>query len=167
MTPAPAWQLQLSANAAFREDLLNRAEAGMPVYAECGGLLYLCRSITGFDGSVHPMVGLIPSAAVMAHKRRRLGYAEAEAAADSILLRRGETLRGHLFHWSDVGLPPERAAYRLTDPDVAAEGFIGGPEGNILASYLHLHFGTHPSAAGEFIKSCATWSSRFWAVMMW
>ncbi len=148
----------LSANTAFREDLLNRAEAGMPVYAECGGLLYLCRSITGFDGIVHPMVGSIPAAAVMASKRRRLGYAEAEAAADSILLRRGETVRGHLFHWSDVGLPPERAAYRLTDPDAAAEGFIGGPDGNILASYLHLHFGTRPSIAGEFIENCAAWS---------
>jgi len=148
----------LAANAAFREDLFARAQAGMPVYAECGGLLYLSQSITGFDGAVHPMAGLIPAAAVMAKKRRRLGYAEAEATADSIILRRGETVRGHLFHWSDVDLPPENAAYRLTDPAIEPEGFIGGPRGNVLASYLHLHFGTRPTIADEFVKNCAAWS---------
>lgn len=152
---------KLVANTAFREDLLTRAEAGMPVYAECGGLLYLCRSITDFDGCLHQMVGLIPSAAVMTNRRRRLGYAEAEAVTDSILLRQGETVRGHLFHWSDVPLPPGCSAYRLTDPAEGpeGEGFIGGPTGNLLASYLHLHFGTRPSTAEKFIENCAAWSA--------
>jgi cobyrinic acid a,c-diamide synthase len=151
---------KLSANTAFREDLSKRAAAGMPVYAECGGLLYLCRSITDFDGKCHPMAGSIPAAAVMGNKRRRLGYAEAEATTDSILLKQGETVRGHLFHWSDVGLPPERAAYQLTDPADGPEGFIGGSANNILASYLHLHFGTRPQTAENFVKNCATWAQK-------
>ena len=84
----------------------------------------------------------------------------AGAATDSILLKQGETVRGHLFHWSDVDLPPAHTAYQLTDPADGPEGFIGGPAANILASYLHLHFGTRPQAAENFVKNCAAWAQK-------
>ena len=150
----------LSANTTFIRDLNQRAAAGMPVYAECGGLIYLCRGIKDFEGRYHPMAGMIPADAVMQGQRRRLGYATARAARDSILLARGETVRGHLFHWSDVGLPAASAAYNLTEPEAGPEGYVGGPAGNLLASYLHLHFATRPSTVSRFIAACRAWSQN-------
>ena len=116
---------RLSANTTLLRDLRERVAAGMPVYAECGGLIYLCRSITDFAGASHPMTGLIPADAVMQGKRRRLSYATARAARDSVLLAHGETVRGHLFHWSDVALPAGRAAYQVTAPEAGPEGRPG------------------------------------------
>ena len=151
---------ELEANTGFKRALVEAAEAGMPIYAECGGLMYISQGIINFEGNKHAMVGLVPGWAVMQKKRARMGYAVAEALQDSILTRRGERLRGHLFHWSNLPEPTERVAYRILEPKEQLEGFVLGPESNILGSYLHLHFGSELSLAKRFIESCARWSKR-------
>ena len=148
---------ELEVNSGFKRALVEAAEAGMPIYAECGGLMYISQGIIDFEGNKHAMVGLVPGWAEMQKKRARMGYAVAETLQNSILARRGERLRGHLFHWSKLPGLTERAAYRILEPEEQLEGFILGPESNILASYLHLHFGSKSSLAKRFVKSCAQW----------
>jgi cobyrinic acid a,c-diamide synthase len=151
---------ELEANSGFRRALVEAAEAGMPIYAECGGLMYISQGIIDFEGSKHAMVGLVPGWAVMQKKRTRIGYAVAETLQSSILAPKGERLCGHLFHWSKLPVLSERAAYRIIEPEEQLEGFILGPESNILASYLHLHFGSKSSLAKRFVESCAQWANR-------
>jgi cobyrinic acid a,c-diamide synthase len=142
---------QLSANAKMRQALHQAHERGMPMYAECGGLMYLTETITDLEGREHPMVGLLPGRSRMTGQLR-LGYRLARAAGDSWLLESGETVRGHEFHysaWEDRpdDLPP---AYYLLPLDGRGEPRPEGARlGNLWASYVHLHFWGKP----ELIKS--------------
>jgi cobyrinic acid a,c-diamide synthase len=149
---------RLSANHSFLDDLRKKAAGGMPVYAECGGMMYLSGGISDSDGREHDLAGLIPARAKMLAKRARLGYTVAAAARDSILLKCGDEVRGHLFHWSEIPPLPERAAYHLTSANGQPEGFVLGDRDNILASYLHLHFAAPTSLADNFIDACRRWS---------
>jgi cobyrinic acid a,c-diamide synthase len=148
---------QLEANTRMKRALCAAADEGMPIYAECGGLMYLSQGIIDFGGNKYEMVGLLPGWAAMQNRMVRMGYAEAETLRDSILAKRGARLRGHLFHWSKMPQPGARAAYRILDTEKHLEGFIDGPEANILGSYFHLHFGADPSLARRFVASCAEW----------
>ena len=146
---------ELSANTALKDDLARLANDGRPIYAECGGLMYLSQGIVDFDEHRFPMAGLVPGWSKMQKKRQRLGYATAEAVQDSVIAARGQKLRGHAFHWSNLPEPTaEQAAYRILEPAEHLEGFVAGPKANILASYLHLHFGSEPALARRFIESC-------------
>jgi len=119
--------------------------------------MYLSQGITDFGEHRFPMVGLVPGWSKMQKKRQRLGYTTAEAVKDSVIATRGQKLRGHAFHWSNLPEPTaEQAAYRILEPAGQLEGFVAGPKANILASYLHLHFGSEPALARRFIESCSS-----------
>jgi cobyrinic acid a,c-diamide synthase len=148
---------ELSANSAFRQSVTQAASAGMPIYGECGGLMYLSEGIVDFDGDRHPMVGLIEGWSAMQRKRVRMGYAVAETLQETILAPQGYKVRGHEFHWSEMAEPEEGTAYRVEGPPERREGFVRGPRGNILGSYLHLHFGADVTLAQRFIQRCALW----------
>jgi cobyrinic acid a,c-diamide synthase len=147
---------QLSANRAIHQALQNAHRQGLPMYAECGGLMYLTESITDLEGQSHPMVGLLPGRSVMTRRRLTLGYRLAQAAGDSWLLSTGETVRGHEFHystWQDrpANLPP---AYCLLPRTGHGESQPEGANvGNLWASYVHLHFWGKPELAHRFVKS--------------
>jgi len=148
---------QLEANTKMKEALRTAANEGMPIYGECGGLMYLSQGIIDFESNKYKMIGLLPGWAAMQNRRVRIGYAEAETLRDSILAKQGTKLRGHLFHWSRMPYPTARAAYKILDTEEQLEGFISGPRANILGAYFHLHFGTAPSLARQFVASCAKW----------
>ncbi|MBI2939366.1 MAG: cobyrinate a,c-diamide synthase, partial [Chloroflexi bacterium] len=145
---------ELAANEAMVAAVRAAAASGMPIYAECGGLMYLSAGIVDFDGTRHPMVGLVPAWSAMARRRLTLGYRELRARLDTPVLRRGETARGHEFHWSvlETPLPSEDAAYEVVAAPVPHEGYV---RGNLLASYCHLHFGSNPSLAPNFVAAAA------------
>lgn len=144
---------RLSANAAMRRAVREFAASGRPVYAECGGLMYLGESLVDQDGREHPMVGLIPVRSVM-RDRPVLGYREAEALADTPIARRGWTVRAHEFHFSVAEGDAERPAYRRVG-GAETEGRIAGPRGNVLASYLHVHFASDPRLAQRLVSLAA------------
>jgi cobyrinic acid a,c-diamide synthase len=123
----------------------------LPVYAECGGLMYLCRSLADPEGRCHEMVGLVPARAVLRGRRVTLGYVEARARGEGPVLAAGEVARGHEFHLSvlEEPLPTEYAAYELADG--RAEGFL---RDNLLASYVHLHFASNPCLAPNLVAAC-------------
>jgi cobyrinic acid a,c-diamide synthase len=131
----------------------------MPVYAECGGLVYLT---LGMEGADNDLVGIFPLRARMLPRRKALGYRQVGMEADSILGPTGMTVRGHEFHYSEVGeMPPDVArCYRVTrqGTDLGAEGYRLR---NCLASYIHLHFGSHPGIAPAFAAVCSRFKSSF------
>jgi len=125
---------QLAANAGLKQALQEAAAGGLPIYAECGGYLYLGREIE-YEGATYPMAGVLPTRASMAGGRLRLGYVEAAAVAPHPLA--GEAFRGHLFHYSSTE-GSATPAYRVSR---RGESFVDGCiEGNVVASYVHLHF---------------------------
>jgi cobyrinic acid a,c-diamide synthase len=147
---------RLAANADMHRALREAHGAGIPIYAECGGLMYLTREIVTLDGRTYPMVGLLPGCSVMTG-RLTLGYRIARAAADSWLFRQGEVIRGHEFHYSIWENRPEsiEPAFFLTAP---RGGITDQPEGasvgSLWASYVHLHFGAMPELAERFVSAC-------------
>ncbi|MFQ5826931.1 MAG: cobyrinate a,c-diamide synthase [Dehalococcoidia bacterium] len=145
---------ELGANRAMREAIGRAAGGGMPIYAECGGLMYLGRSIRDFQGREYPMAGVIPVSSCLRDHRLSLGYRTVSALSDGPLLRRGETVRGHEFHWSvlDSG-SGEVNAYRIVG-EKRREGFFTR---GVLASYIHLHMGSLPSMSSRFVKSCRSY----------
>lgn len=149
---------RLAANRSFRQQIAEAAGDGMPVYAECGGLMYLAEDLYDLAGERYPMVGAVPGTSVMQRSLVRMGYVTATTVRDSILAQAGVTVRGHEFHYSSM-VPPNssHAAYRVTDADGRFEGIVGGPRENILASYLHLHFGSDPRLMHRLLDRCRAW----------
>lgn len=145
----------LEANASFRGAVRDAAAEGMPIYGECGGLMYLAQAIVTFEGRCHEMVGLTPGRSTMQRKRARIGYVEAEALQDVLFLRAGQRIRAHEFHWSDLPGPERSAAYRTLAPEARREGFVAGPAQNVLGTYLHLHLGSDPALPRRFVAACA------------
>ena len=129
----------------------------MPVYGECGGLMYLGRSLTGFDGEAHPMTGLLPAASAMSQSRLSLGYREVEALSDGPLLASGQQVRGHEFHWSTLEQPPQddESVYRVVNQGGRPDGFRAG---SVWATYVHVHLGSSPALAPRFVETCAAHS---------
>jgi cobyrinic acid a,c-diamide synthase len=143
---------ELAENKSMRQEIKTAAGDGMPVYAECGGLMYLGESIRDLEGKEYPMVGAIPVSSQIDSPRLSLGYRTVEALGDGPLLRRGETVRGHEFHWSVLNKNAETPnAYSVIDKGGRLEGFHNM---NLLASYIHLHLGSLPKMASRFIENC-------------
>ena len=145
---------ELAENRGMIASIREAARQGIPIYAECGGLMYLGKGLTDFEGTLHSMAGLIPVSSSMPASRLVLGYREVEAMTEGPLLRRGQRVRGHEFHWSvQEGAPSDRdAAYSVLNQDGRLEGFRSG---SVWASYIHLHLGSDPSLAPRFIEVCA------------
>jgi cobyrinic acid a,c-diamide synthase len=147
----------LSANESLRSALAELLEKDIPCYVECGGFMYLCQSIRSASGEEFPMVGAIARQSIMNSHRSGLviGYREATALRDTLLMRQGEVVRGHEFHYSCLNAPlaGEEAAYELTIRG-PVEGFA---QGNLLASYLHLSFSGFPLAAQRFVAAARVW----------
>ncbi len=151
---------QLAANATLREDIRQAAAAGMPIYAECGGLMYLTETLHDPAGQSFPMVGVLPGCSRMT-ARLTLGYRTVQPATTNWLLHPNETLRGHEFHYSiwerdAAQIPP---AYTIL-PDqwhdqVRTDGALIG---NVLASYVHLHFLAHPALATRFVAAAQAYT---------
>lgn len=146
---------RLAANVPMLEALRAAAGAGTPIYAECGGLMYLCDAIEDPDGVTHPMVGLLPTTVRMRPRRLTLGYTEVELTADTPLGRAGAIARGHEFHYSSIDPVPDSVprAYRVRRRrgGERPEGYLVG---NALLSYVHLHFGSNLDVARSFVDAC-------------
>jgi cobyrinic acid a,c-diamide synthase len=148
----------LEANLAMRRAIAAFVAEGHPTYAECGGLMYLSREIELRSGVRHEMVGALPFATRMLATRKRLGYAEVKQLHQGPFGDAGSRLRGHEFHYSEI---IDQASARSNDAawevhyrragDPVAEGYR---QGNLFASYVHVHFAGQPGAAGAFIDFC-------------
>ncbi len=149
----------LSDNAAMRLAVREFCASGRPVYAECGGFMYLMAALTDARGQTFPMAGVFPCAAVMGPRFAALGYREAVTLAPSLLGPAGTTARGHEFHYSRLAAPPCGPDIRTIYALSGRSGRLDAPEGyslgNVLCSYVHLHFGSNPDLAPAFVAAMA------------
>ena len=143
---------ELAANGKMRRSIRDFAATGRPVVGECGGLMYLGESLTDLEGHVHEMCGVIPYHTRM-QSRLSLGYREATALQESPLVRAGSVLRGHEFHFSELTHAPTHPAYswQTHTGETVQEGYA---QGNVLASYLHLHYAADPALARRLVTAC-------------
>ena len=154
---------ELAENRPMLAAIRGAAGEGMPLYAECGGLIYLTQGIAVLDPakSLQPLAGIFPVVAHMGEKRAALGYRQVELARDTLLGRQGELLRGHEFHYSTIDEMPDSVQrdFLVSRPGEAqrAEGYR---RGSCLVSYLHLHFGSSPTAAAALADACRRVSNR-------
>ncbi|WP_084484592.1 cobyrinate a,c-diamide synthase [Nocardia anaemiae] len=140
----------LAANDRLLAQVAEQAGAGLPVHAECAGLLYLSRSLDG-----HPMAGVVDATAEFG-PRLTLGYRDAVALADSVLWRAGERVRGHEFHRTHlVTTGSETPSWGWhTAGDRIREGALIH---RVHASYLHTHPAGNPTAISRFVTAAVNY----------
>ena len=149
---------RLAENTGMLADVRDYAASGRVLYAECGGMMYLGRTLTTGDGADHPLAGVLPLRTAMLQRLRVLGYADVRWDVDSLWGAAGETIRGHEFHYSEMldGPRPSdgwlsAATVRRRRGQAVRSGFR---RGNILAGYVHLHWASRPAAAARFLSHC-------------
>ncbi len=150
----------LADNASFIGALRQAYHAGMPIYAECGGLMYLVEAIQDAAGIRHPMVGLLPGVCRLADRLQNFGYKEVQSLRGSPLGPAGWRTRGHEFHYSVwEGRPTDASLYwtRSSHGDEQEEGYSMA---NLAASYLHLHFDACPQVARSLVDNAADFRRR-------
>jgi cobyrinic acid a,c-diamide synthase len=135
--------VDLSENWPLLDDVRRRVTAGLPTWAECGGLAWLCRDLDG-----RPMAGVVDASATMTD-RLRLGYRAAVTSAATPLGPAGTELRGHEFHYSTVDPPGD--ALRLRSRFTTRPDGHGTP--SLVATYLHHHPGGDPSIVANFVRA--------------
>ncbi len=154
------YKKELSEKKAMLDSIKNWADSGRPVYAECGGLMYLSQGIYDFDGNLFKMAGIFPFETQMKRGRPHLGYRDITLKDDCIIGKKGDKLRGHEFHYSEI--KPSAISYQLSaitncyalnnnkgGADLRDEGYRVR---NTIASYIHVHFGSNPDIANNFIN---------------
>ena len=151
----------LSQNSSMRQDIAAFGAASGPIYGECGGLMYLSRGIRTVDGTLHAMVGLVPSEAEMQDRLQALGYVEVETRVSTVFGPPGLRFRGHQFRYSDMRLKADvdcdYTVRRRRDGQAFPEGYHIG---NTLASYVHAHWASNPLMAEGFVQTCAAQARR-------
>lgn len=147
---------ELSRNRRLRAAIKDFIEADGPVYAECGGLMYLAVALTDCAGRQYPMIGAYPFKTRMLPRLRALGYREVVTDKKAFTAP-GETIRGHEFHYSEL-------YGSMSSRKIDTAYFVKGTQGtapcagfryrNCLAGYVHLHFGSNPEFARSFVAAC-------------
>jgi cobyrinic acid a,c-diamide synthase len=148
---------KLSSNISMRESIRKFSSLNRPIYAECGGLMYLTDEIKTLEGRSFPMVGLISGITRMRDRLQALGYVEVTTEGDTALGPAGTRFRGHQFRYSELELAPLSGTafnYRLRrrkGKEVVPEGYS---KSSLLASYVHGHWASNPSIASSFVAAC-------------
>ena len=151
---------ELAENQTLLQEIREFAAQGKPIYAECGGLMVLTQGIETLDNQRYPMVGLLPVWTRMLPRLKSLGYVQVRLIRSSLWGTKGDELRGHEFHYSELlGNPCDQRTwqpvYEITKrrrKGITLEGFQAG---SVLASYAHLHWASRPKAVEAFLGNCA------------
>lgn len=148
----------LSANAAMLRSVREAVESGMPTVAECGGFLYLGRSLEGADGLVWPMAGVLPGEGVRKEKLVRFGYALLISESDNLLFRRGQAVPAHEFHyWDSTENGTGLAAKKPVSGRSWQCGFVSD---RLYAAFPHLYFPGNPALAERFVTAALLYNKE-------
>ena len=146
---------ELATNEKMLRGVKKASEDGMPIYAECGGLIYLSSNLMDMENKDRPMCNVFDARTEMSDKKMTLGYVEATSLMDTPISKDGWTVRGHEFHYSKA-IPSgnERYAFELSRGKGIIDGMDGMISENTLASYLHIHFASNPKMPVRFVEMC-------------
>ncbi len=148
---------QISENAAMLSAIREFVASDRPVYAECGGMIFLSQQLISRDGTTYPMVGVLPFEIEMTGRLVDFGYVTVELTDDCLLGRVGTVLRGHSFHYSRISNEFQAATNYQVQYSLSGRTKSEGYRlGNMLASYMHLHFRTEQNIARNFIETAIT-----------
>ncbi|MBC2184665.1 cobyrinate a,c-diamide synthase [Listeria sp. FSL L7-0253] len=137
---------RLAKNSTMRKSILAAHEKGIPIYAECGGLMYLGSALEMNDAQ-YEMVGVFSGISKMTTRLRKFGYCTAEPLEDTLIGKKGTAIRGHEFHHSvfETTETPCLQLSKKRDGEIVKEWQGGYQKGNTFASYLHIHFYQNPA----------------------
>ena len=146
----------LAANTTMKESIRKAHKNGVVIYGECGGMMYLLEHMVDFKNRTHEMCGILKGTTVMENKRQGLGYITVQALHDNILCKKGETFKGHEFHWSSLHVPEDtRFAYAISKCDDKKSKMDGVFADHVLGSYTHVHFASDPRLAIHLLYAIA------------
>lgn len=141
----------LASNVGMRAAIKDFAAAGRPIYAECGGLMYLGEALATSE-LVHPMCGVLPLTTRMTPSLRSFGYRDVVTTAPTLFGPTGTRWKGHEFHHSELAENPMTAVFETRG--WGGVGVEGWARGNVLGTYVHAHFGSNPGLAEVFVQAC-------------
>jgi cobyrinic acid a,c-diamide synthase len=153
---------ELAENVAFKQQLKSLAEDGLPIYAECGGLMYLGKELV-LDGKSYPMADVLPIVFGLSKRPQGHGYTIIKAEKENPYFKVGTEIRGHEFHYSHV------LKWLGDDNDLAfnmkrGTGFINKKDGvcykNVLATYTHIHALGTPSWADAMVQNAISYKNK-------
>jgi cobyrinic acid a,c-diamide synthase len=133
----------LSGAKAWRHSVREAHQCGMPIWAECGGMMALCAAIADHSGRIWPMAGILPGTAVMQSGLAGIG-------SQALELPQGE-LRGHTFHYSRLAHGPAPAGYTRRHPS-GTQGEALYRMGSLTSSYFHAWFPSCPGAVAALFS---------------
>lgn len=146
---------RLAANTPMRNQVKEAVQKGMPVLAECGGFLYLQESLETADGKQYPMAGVLPGHGYPTGKLSRFGYLELECKKEGGLLKPGETIKGHEFHYWDTTEPGDAFWGRKPVGNTGWNCMV--QQGNLLAGFPHLYYPSNPGFVKAWLDRCRVW----------
>ena len=149
---------ELAENETMRRSVYNAVTGGMPTVAECGGFLYLHRTLQDEAGKPWPMTGCLDAEGYPTGKLSRFGYVTLTAETDSLLFRRGETMPAHEFHYWDSTAPG--AAFTARKPQSERHWMAGVATDSLYAGFPHFHFAAKPEAARRFVEAAAAYGKK-------
>ncbi len=151
---------RLSSNRGLMKEVHERVKSGMPLYAECGGLIYLSKSAT-YGGKTYPMAGLLPFDIGFQPSPAGHGYLDLKSCSDSAWFKKDVRVRAHEFHYSR---PLLSGACRYQFDVLRGYGVNGKSDGvlsrNLFASYAHLHAAANPGWAETFVSLASAWKGN-------
>ena len=151
----------LSQNTSMREAVLKAVQAGLPTVAECGGFLYLQKTLADPEGRAWPMCNVFPSEGRNTGRLSRFGYVTLTAQRDGLLGPAGSAFPAHEFHYWDVDAPG--SDFRAEKPRDGVTNTkprqwdCGYHTTTLYAGFPHLHFCAMPQAAERFVRAAAAW----------
>ena len=149
---------RLSGNVPMRRAIAQAVRGGLPTVAECGGFLYLCRTLRDAHGVPYPMAGVLPGDGFPCGKLVRFGYATMSADADSLLFRAGESVPAHEFHhWDSTD---NGDALRVEKPVTGRRWRCGFVSDTLYAGFPHLYFYGRPELAARFVGAARRYRER-------
>jgi cobyrinic acid a,c-diamide synthase len=147
---------ELADNEPMRESVAEASRNGMPIYGECGGMMYLTKALEDEGGKRHAMVGAFDGIASMKHIRH-IGYVVGQFEKDTPIGAKGTFFKGHEFHYSVITDVPDgvKFAYRMDRGIGIKDGMDGMLVNNTLGTYTHLHAASYVPFARSFVEACA------------
>ena len=158
---------ELAENETMRRSIHDAVTGGMPTVAECGGFLYLHRTLRDEAGTPWPMAGVLDAEGYPTGKLSRFGYVTLTAQTNSLLFRRGETMPAHEFHYWDSTAPG--ADFTAQKPQSDRSWMAGVATESLYAGFPHFHFAAKPEAARRFVEAAANYGRKQdadWSVEM-
>jgi len=150
---------QLANNEVSKQSIKELIENGLPTVAECGGFMYLTKSIQSTEGISYPMVGIIDGNVMMQPKLTALGYREIVGVNNNFLMGEGETAKGHEFHYSTFIPNTEQV------PAYALKSRFGQKQDgcvvhSLIAGYVHFHFASNPKLIDNWLNACLKYQQQ-------